>query len=58
MDQFTVISNFNSKMYYLISFYSMAGFSRHKILFNSRHSFPLEARENMGVGWKKNSLKI
>lgn len=56
MDPFTVISNFNSKMYYLISFYSMAGFSRHKILFNSRHSFPLEARESMGVGWKKKTV--
>lgn len=55
MDQFMVISNsnFNSKMYYPLSFYSMAGFSRHKILFNSRYSFPLGARENMGVGWKK-----
>lgn len=55
MDQFMVISNsnFNSKMYYVLSFYSMAGFSRHKILFNSRYSFPLGAGENMGVGWKK-----
>ena len=38
MNQFTVVSNsnFNSKMYYLLSFYSMAGFSRPRIVCNSR----------------------
>lgn len=58
INPFTLVSsNFSSKMYYLLSFFSMAGFSRHIILFNARY-FSLGARENMGVGWEKQDKNL
>lgn len=55
MDQFMLLSysNFSSKIYYLFSFFSMAIFSRCRILSNIRFSFFYEPRENINMGWEK-----